>query len=144
MAEKKPVSFRFPEPLITKLKARAEEEGVTVTELISRFSQQGLDGSVQERLAVLEQKVSTSTVPASSIATGAMSAGAGKSLSLAQGIETDGLDGFLSQDDWYQQLVQLKQRQEQLIQQVRQFRRANEEIADLSRRIAWLEVQAPV
>ena len=58
MPEKKLVSFRLPEPLITELKAKALEEGVSVTELISRFSRQGLNLSTEERLAALEKKLS--------------------------------------------------------------------------------------
>ncbi|NJL48255.1 MAG: hypothetical protein HC929_13195 [Leptolyngbyaceae cyanobacterium SM2_5_2] len=125
MAEKKPVSFRFPEPLITQLKARAEEEGVTVTELISRFSQQGLDGSVQERLAVLEQKVSTSPLPALPNVVDVMGTnmvGASARASLAQRVEQRDLDSFLSHDDWYQQFMQLKQQHEQLIHQFKQVK----------------------
>jgi hypothetical protein len=57
MAEKKLVSFRFPEPLISELKHRAAEEGVSMTELIMRFSKQGLEVSTEERLMVLEDKL---------------------------------------------------------------------------------------
>ncbi|MCL6433464.1 MAG: BrnA antitoxin family protein [Leptolyngbyaceae cyanobacterium HOT.MB2.61] len=48
--EKKLVSFRLPENLLAELKARAQAEGVSVTELICRFSQQGLHGSLQEAM----------------------------------------------------------------------------------------------
>jgi len=143
MAEKKPVSFRFPEPLITKLKARAEEEGVTVTELISRFSQQGLEGSVQERLAVLEQKVSTSTLPAVSDAASVMGANIidlGARSSLADRVAPSYPDGFLSQDDWYQQFIQLKQQHEQLIHQ---FKQVKQVLLDQSQKITLLQVQVP-
>lgn len=57
MSEKKLVSFRLPEPLIMELKAKASEEGVSVTELVSRFSRQGLNLSLEERLVALEQKL---------------------------------------------------------------------------------------
>jgi hypothetical protein len=46
--EKKLVSFRLPENLLTELKAKAQAEGVSVTELICRFSQQGLNTSSSE------------------------------------------------------------------------------------------------
>ncbi|MEL6382898.1 MAG: hypothetical protein AAFQ89_10570 [Cyanobacteria bacterium J06626_18] len=58
MSEKKLVSFRLPESLILELKAKASEEGVSVTELVSRFSRQGLNLSMEDRLAALEQKLS--------------------------------------------------------------------------------------
>ncbi len=143
MAEKKPVSFRFPESLITKLKARAEEEGVTVTELISRFSQQGLDGSVQERLAVLEQRVSGSPLAASSLMASVIDAsttGVGTALSPSQPVEQESLEDFWPQDDWYQQFIQLKQQHEQLIHQ---FKQVKQVLLDHSQKITLLEVQVP-
>jgi hypothetical protein len=44
-----------------------------------------------------------------------MGASVGGQASLAHGGKLDKLDGFLSQDDWYQQFMQLKQQHEQLI-----------------------------
>lgn len=44
------MSFRLPESLISELKAKAQTEGVSVTELICRFSQQGLHTSPGESL----------------------------------------------------------------------------------------------
>ena len=52
------MSFRLPESLILELKAKASEEGVSVTELVSRFSRQGLNLSMEDRLAALEQQLS--------------------------------------------------------------------------------------
>jgi hypothetical protein len=40
--EKKLVSFRLPNDLMQDLKQRAEADGVSVTELVCRFSRQGL------------------------------------------------------------------------------------------------------
>lgn len=66
--EKRLVSFRLPENLITELKSKAEADDVSVTELICRYSQQGLQKSSGEscpptdidleiRLARLEERV---------------------------------------------------------------------------------------
>jgi hypothetical protein len=43
--EKKLVSFRLPDDLMQGLKAKAETEGVSVTELVCRFSRQGLQAT---------------------------------------------------------------------------------------------------
>ncbi|MEL7355918.1 MAG: hypothetical protein AAFV85_26205 [Cyanobacteria bacterium J06634_6] len=60
-AEKKLVSFRLPGDLMNDLKHKAEEEGVSMTELVRRFSKEGLsnkpqldDGSV---LAQLKEEI---------------------------------------------------------------------------------------
>lgn len=47
-ARKKPMSIRVPEPLADELKEKAFAEGVSLTELINRFSRQGLRRSATE------------------------------------------------------------------------------------------------
>lgn len=42
MSVKKSMSIRLPEPLADQLKAKASEEGVSVTEMINRFTRLGL------------------------------------------------------------------------------------------------------
>ncbi|EGJ30368.1 MULTISPECIES: ribbon-helix-helix protein, CopG family [Moorena] len=56
---RKLVSFRLSEDLAQALKERAEEKGISVTELINRLLRQGLetDDSVEERLTVVEASV---------------------------------------------------------------------------------------
>ncbi|NEP29600.1 CopG family antitoxin [Moorena sp. SIO3I6] len=56
---RKLVSFRLSEDLLQTLKERAEEMGISVTELINRLLRQGLetDDSVKERLTVVEASV---------------------------------------------------------------------------------------
>ncbi|AOY82879.1 MULTISPECIES: ribbon-helix-helix protein, CopG family [Moorena] len=56
---RKLVSFRLSEDLAQALKDRAEEKGISVTELINRLLRQGLetDDSVEERLTVVESSV---------------------------------------------------------------------------------------
>ncbi|WP_424094335.1 ribbon-helix-helix domain-containing protein [Moorena producens] len=56
---RKLVSFRLSEDLAQALKERAEEMGISVTELINRLLRQGLetDDSVEERLTVVEASV---------------------------------------------------------------------------------------
>lgn len=43
--EKRLVSFRLPERLLEELKLKAQADGVSVTELVCRFSQQGLQAT---------------------------------------------------------------------------------------------------
>ncbi|NEO04157.1 ribbon-helix-helix protein, CopG family [Moorena sp. SIO3I8] len=56
---RKLVSFRLSEDLAQALKDRAEEKGISVTELINRLLRQGLetDDSVEERLTVVQASV---------------------------------------------------------------------------------------
>ncbi|NEQ85916.1 MAG: hypothetical protein F6K26_39260 [Moorea sp. SIO2I5] len=56
---RKLVSFRLSEDLAQALKDRAEEKGISVTELINRLLRKGLetDDSVEERLTVVEASV---------------------------------------------------------------------------------------
>ncbi|OLT61579.1 ribbon-helix-helix protein, CopG family [Moorena bouillonii] len=56
---RKLVSFRLSEDLAQALKDRAEEMGISVTELINRLLRQGLetDDSVEDRLTVVEASV---------------------------------------------------------------------------------------
>ncbi|NEQ87092.1 MAG: ribbon-helix-helix protein, CopG family [Moorea sp. SIO2I5] len=56
---RKLVSFRLSEDLAQALKDRAEEKGISVTELINRLLRQGLetDNSVENRLRKVEASV---------------------------------------------------------------------------------------
>jgi len=50
MSAKKPMSIRLPEALADELKAKASEEGVSVTEMINRFARLGLRFAAEDRL----------------------------------------------------------------------------------------------
>jgi predicted DNA binding CopG/RHH family protein len=54
---KKLVSFRLSEELLESLRERADEDGVTVTELVTRLLKQGLQTSDNDRIAVLEAEI---------------------------------------------------------------------------------------
>ncbi|NJP11607.1 MAG: hypothetical protein HC866_20830 [Leptolyngbyaceae cyanobacterium RU_5_1] len=56
-ADKKLVSFRLPEDLLQELRARADEDGISVTELVFRLLRQGLQASVDDRIAGLEAEI---------------------------------------------------------------------------------------
>jgi hypothetical protein len=56
-ASKKLVSFRLSEELLDSLKDRADEDGVTVTELVTRLLKQGLQTSENDRIAALEEEI---------------------------------------------------------------------------------------
>jgi len=53
MSAKKPMSIRLPEALADELKAKASEEGVSVTEMINRFARLGLRFAAEDRLPYL-------------------------------------------------------------------------------------------
>ncbi|MGI0488274.1 DUF6364 family protein [Pantanalinema rosaneae CENA516] len=55
--EKKLVSFRLPEDLIQQLKERADQENTSVTELVCRFLNQGLQTSTDDRITKLEAEI---------------------------------------------------------------------------------------
>ncbi|MBD3881859.1 hypothetical protein IFO70_08845 [Phormidium tenue FACHB-886] len=63
MSNKKLVSFRLPDDLMNNLRARADHDGISVTELVCRFLWQGLDDKpakpeiVDHRIASLEAEV---------------------------------------------------------------------------------------
>lgn len=48
------MSFRLPEPLADRLKEAAEDEGISMTELVARYSRMGLNLSGEDRMASLE------------------------------------------------------------------------------------------
>lgn len=48
------MSFRFPEPLADRLKEAADDEGISMTELVARYSRMGLNLSGEDRMASLE------------------------------------------------------------------------------------------
>lgn len=50
MSVKKSMSIRLPEGLVDDLKAKASEEGVSVTEMINRFTRMGLKFTADDRL----------------------------------------------------------------------------------------------
>jgi len=52
MIAKRSVSVRLPEPLADDLKARAAEEGVSLTEMINRFARLGLKLTAEEQFPV--------------------------------------------------------------------------------------------
>jgi hypothetical protein len=54
MSGKKLMSFRFPEPLADRLKEVASEEGVSITELVARYSRMGLNLASEDRFSSLE------------------------------------------------------------------------------------------
>lgn len=56
-ASKKLVSFRLSEELLQALKDRADEDGVTVTELVTRLLKHGLQSSEDDRIAALEAEI---------------------------------------------------------------------------------------
>jgi predicted transcriptional regulator len=56
-ASKKLVSFRLSEELLQALKDRADEDGVTVTELVTRLLKQGLQTSEDDRITALETEI---------------------------------------------------------------------------------------
>ncbi|MEM9116675.1 MAG: hypothetical protein AAGD09_02205 [Cyanobacteria bacterium P01_F01_bin.56] len=51
MSVKKSISIRLPEPLAAQLKTQASEEGVSVTEMINRFTRLGLRHATEERFS---------------------------------------------------------------------------------------------
>lgn len=56
-SDRKLVSFRLPEELMQELRERADQSGISVTELVYRFLRQGLQTTVDERIASLEAEV---------------------------------------------------------------------------------------
>ncbi len=54
---KKLVSFRLSEELLQALKDRADEDGVTVTELVTRLLKHGLQTSEDDRITALEAEI---------------------------------------------------------------------------------------
>ncbi len=56
-ASKKLVSFRLSEELLQALKDRADDDGVTVTELVTRLLKQGLQTSEDDRITALEAEI---------------------------------------------------------------------------------------
>ena len=51
MSVKKSISIRLPESLAEQLKTQASEEGVSVTEMINRFTRLGLRYTTEDRLS---------------------------------------------------------------------------------------------
>lgn len=51
MSVKKSMSIRLPESLAEQLKTKASEEGVSVTEMINRFTRLGLRQTTEERVS---------------------------------------------------------------------------------------------
>ncbi len=56
-SDRKLVSFRLPEDLMQELRVKADEENTSVTELVCRFLRQGLQTSVDDRIAALEAEI---------------------------------------------------------------------------------------
>jgi hypothetical protein len=56
-SDRKLVSFRLPEDLMQELRARAESDNISVTELVYRLLKQGLHASVDDRIAALETEI---------------------------------------------------------------------------------------
>ncbi len=56
-ASKKLVSFRLSEELLQSLKDRADEDGITVTELVTRLLKHGLQTSGDDRITALEAEI---------------------------------------------------------------------------------------
>lgn len=56
-ASKKLVSFRLSEELLQALKDRADDDGVTVTDLVTRLLKQGLQTSEDDRITALEAEI---------------------------------------------------------------------------------------
>lgn len=50
MTAKRSISIRLPESLADELKARADEEGVSLTEMLNRFARLGLRFAAEDRL----------------------------------------------------------------------------------------------
>ncbi|NJM98612.1 MAG: hypothetical protein HC800_16940 [Phormidesmis sp. RL_2_1] len=57
------MSFRLPGPLLSELKEQAAKEGVSVTELVYRFSKQGLENAFHNAENPDESADSTSASP---------------------------------------------------------------------------------
>lgn len=55
--DKKLVSFRLSEELLQALRDRADEDSISVTELVSRLLKQGLQASMDDRIAALEAEI---------------------------------------------------------------------------------------
>lgn len=126
------MSFRLPESLILELKAKASEEGVSVTELVSRFSKQGLNLSMEDRLAALEQQLSvqdTSRQPS------------GMAVSQAAVLSTEAADEPLPNDSEAVQIGQ-HQRENQLQQRFERLERLfYSEFANFSGELAKVQAQ---
>jgi hypothetical protein len=56
-SDRKLVSFRLPEDLMSALREKADTDGISVTELVCRFLQQGLQASMDDRIATLEAEI---------------------------------------------------------------------------------------
>ncbi|UBF25514.1 hypothetical protein K9N68_28685 [Kovacikia minuta CCNUW1] len=56
-SDRKLVSFRLPENLMQDLRERAESDNISVTELVCRLLRQGLQTTVDDRIASLEAEV---------------------------------------------------------------------------------------
>lgn len=56
-ADKKLVSFRFPEDLLQSLRTRAHQDNISVTELVCRLLQQGLKANENDRIEKLEAEL---------------------------------------------------------------------------------------
>lgn len=55
--DKKLVSFRLSEDLIHDLRERADRDGISVTELVQRLLRQGLQATMDDRIATLEAEI---------------------------------------------------------------------------------------
>jgi len=133
MPEKKLVSFRLPEPLITELKAKALEEGVSVTELISRFSRQGLNLSTEERLAALEKKLSV--LQGAELSFGSEGPECAEFPGLSKGEAQCLSITAKPQDQWTHQVNQLQLRLDKLVHCIQT------DIADIASEVTKLQMQ---
>ena len=133
MPEKKLVSFRLPEPLITELKAKALEEGVSVTELISRFSRQGLNLSTEERLAALEKKLSV--LQGAELSFGSEGPECAEFPGLSKGEAQCLSITAKPQDQWTHQVNQLQLRLDKLVHCIQN------DIADIASEVTKLQMQ---